>query len=317
MKRTPPPLSLVLAALINVTASLQGQISVGPSGYPANPFTNTPPASEWATLDITVVSSSTYASPAALDAAAQTFDQSTITTPLPLTSANGTSRLARHNTTGTYLVTQPTGVPAAVLKATLRNTSGSGIGSIIVSYDYTIPVAPGTDECTGQRVFYSLSGTPNSWILIPEFSGITTAGSLSATLSLGFWTNNTDMYILVLDDNNLTGADGAFAIDNFAIGNVLGINECVAIVAESGSISVVEHGLALFSLTATGTPQSIQWYRSDDGGANYAAIPGATTSSYSIPSVVYPGNNGDKFYATVSNSTCNVISTVKSLSEKG
>ncbi len=63
-----PSLLLFGAAVLCVTGA-QAQISVGLFGSAANPFTNTPPASEWATLDITVGSSSPYTSPAALDGA--------------------------------------------------------------------------------------------------------------------------------------------------------------------------------------------------------------------------------------------------------
>jgi hypothetical protein len=159
-------------ALLLATGA-QAQISVTGSGAPANPFDTTPTPDAWATLDITVGAANTYIDPAAVDAGAQTLEQATIATQLPTTAANGTFRLARHNTAGTYLVTQPTGVPVAVLKATLRNDSGGGISQITVTYDYTIPVAPVTDEVPGQRVYYSLTGESNSWTLIPEFSGIT------------------------------------------------------------------------------------------------------------------------------------------------
>ena len=88
-------------ALFYLASGAQAQISVTGAGTPANTFDATPLATEWATLDITTGSASTYADPAALDAGAQTLDQSTITTVLPTTAANGTARLARQNTAGT------------------------------------------------------------------------------------------------------------------------------------------------------------------------------------------------------------------------
>jgi hypothetical protein len=221
----------------------------------------------------------TYQTPEALDAGAQTLDQATIVTPLPITTANGTARLARHNTTAGYLVTQPTGVPMAVLLARLRNDAGGGITSFTVRYDYTIPVAPVTDEIPGQRVFYSLSGAPDSWTLIPEFSGITTAGSLSATLSPGIWPNNTDLYLLFLDDNNLTGADGAFAIDNFVVTNVVsGTLTAIAITNQPQSLTVTAPQPATFSVGASGAPRAYFWRK------NGTVIAGATGPTYTIPS---------------------------------
>jgi hypothetical protein len=113
--------------------------------------------------------------------------------------------------------------------------------------------------------------------------------------------------------NTTAAADYGYAIvadrlEEFSTG----ADTCVGIVAESGNISVAERGLATFSISATGTPQTIRWFRSNDGGANYSQIAGANGSSYSIPSVVV-GDNGAKFYASVSNSVCNISSAVKTL----
>ncbi|HEY0549383.1 MAG TPA: hypothetical protein VGF13_07240 [Verrucomicrobiae bacterium] len=91
-----------------------------------------------------------------------------------------------------------------------------------------------------------------------------------------------------------------------------GVDTCVGIFAQSGDMSVAERGLATFSISATGTPQTIRWFRSNNGGANYSQIPGANGSTYSIPSVAV-SDNAAKFYATVSNSLCNVSSAVKTL----
>src|SRR5687767_4143723 len=96
-----------LAALLSITASLQAQISVGVSGAPANPFTTTPLPAEWSTRDTTVGDAGTLTTPDTVDAAAQGIDGSTVTTALPTIGADGTARLARHNTAGEYLFTQP------------------------------------------------------------------------------------------------------------------------------------------------------------------------------------------------------------------
>src|SRR5687767_6300282 len=93
-----PGLLLVrlLPALLFAATDLDAQILVGLLGTPGNPFTNTPPAAEWATRDPFGASGSVN-SPAELDAWAQTLDQVAITNPLPTTTGNGTARVARHN----------------------------------------------------------------------------------------------------------------------------------------------------------------------------------------------------------------------------
>jgi hypothetical protein len=165
-----------------------------------------------------------------------------------------------------------------------------------VSYDYTIPVTPVTDECPGQRVFYSLPGTPNSWTLIPEFSGITIAGSLSATLSLGMWAHNTDMYLLVLDDNNQTGVDGAFAIDNFAVSDVVPfIFTPVRITNSPQSITVAERAPAMFTVVAGGMPRNYFWL------SNNVQVAGNNSATFNIPSAVYPDHHSAEIYVVVSN----------------
>ena len=305
--------ALTLAALLCAATSSQAQILINFGPNPVIDFNlATPPFEEWATHDTTTGMASTYADPAAVDAAAQTLDQSTIVTPLGTTMVNGTARLARHNTAGGYLVTQPTGVPFAMLKATLRNNAGGDISDITVTYDFSIPFAPTTDEVPGQRAYWSLSGLPNSWTLIPEFSGLTVAGPVSALLPLGTWESGADLYLLWLDDNNLTGADGAHAIDNFQVTATSSTTEPVVITTQPpASVTVPERGTAVFTVVASGSPQAIQWYRGPLVAG--VAIPGATSPTYRLTPALFPGDNGAMFYAIISNPILGATSTVSTL----
>jgi hypothetical protein len=92
-----------------------------------------------------------------------------------------------------------------------------------------------------------------------------------------------------------------------------GADTCVAFTSDPQDLSVPERGTASFSLTATGTPQTIRWYRSNDGGGSYTQIPGASGPAYGFASAAYPADNGAKFYATVSNSVCQATSAVATL----
>lgn len=284
------------AALACFTISLHAQISVGAGGAPADPFTITPAPASWATLDITTGSASTYETVATVDAAAQTFDQSTIGTQLPTTAANGTARLARHNTAAGYLVTQPTGVPLGVLKATLRNTSGGNISAITVSYNYIVALAGVTDQVPGHRVFYSTTGLINSWTLIPGFSGLTASAAVNAGINLGTWADGTDIYLLWLDDNNLTGADGAFAIDNFAV--TLGLPPCPGFTNQPQNVTITACTVnsVAFSIGTTGAVASVQWER--NSGSGFTAISGANSATYTLTPVGL-SDSGSQFRAVI------------------
>ena len=43
-----------------------------------------------------------------------------------------------------------------------------------------------------------------------------------------------------------------------------------------------------------------QWERSDDGGANYSPIGGATSATYTTPTLVFANDNLDRYRAVVS-----------------
>jgi hypothetical protein len=70
---------------------------------------------------------------------------------------------------------------------------------------------------------------------------------------------------------------------------------------------------ATFTVVANGTaPLSYQWSRSNDGGTTWAAISGATATSYTTPATV-AGDNGAVFRVAVSNSAGSVTTTTASL----
>ena len=146
-----------------------------------------------------------------------------------------------------------------------------------------------------------LLGTYACWTNIqpnPDGTILIYQSSYHGTMPAGFGSGGTYGYGVVADrfEEFITGPATPVAITN-----------------QPQSSSVPERGTATFSLMATGSPQYIQWHRSDDGGANYAPIPGASGSSYSIASAVYPTDNGARFRAIVSNSINSVTSSVATL----
>jgi hypothetical protein len=79
---------------------------------------------------------------------------------------------------------------------------------ITVSYDFGVTFPSVAESAPGHRTFFSTTGLSNTWSLIPEFSGLNDAASLTATLVLGNWPPETDIYLLWVDDNSLTAPDG-------------------------------------------------------------------------------------------------------------
>ncbi|MCX6872318.1 MAG: autotransporter-associated beta strand repeat-containing protein [Verrucomicrobia bacterium] len=180
------------------------------SGSGTLTFDATPPADQWSTLDITTGGSSTLFDAATMDAAAQALDASNISTGL-VTGTNTTSRLAQHYNQALY--TRPTGVPAVVLMATLRNMTGGAVNDLTISYDYGMSAGDG-EQVTGHRVYYSMTGLANSWTPIPALCSaapgtLTTNVDLSATPLAAAAV----MYVLWLDDN-ATGTEEINTIDN-------------------------------------------------------------------------------------------------------
>jgi alpha-tubulin suppressor-like RCC1 family protein len=66
--------------------------------------------------------------------------------------------------------------------------------------------------------------------------------------------------------------------------------------------AVVEPATATFSVTALGTPPfTYQWQRSDDGGATFTDVAGATSNSHTTPATSIGADHGDLYRLIVSN----------------
>ena len=110
----------------------------------------------------------------------------------------------------------------------------------------------------GHRAFYSLSGLPNSWLPIPQFSGLTVSTTALAVLNLS-WNAGSNLFLLWVDDNAL-GSDGAYGIDNFAVTPVINTN--IVITAQPQDVTIPVGYPATFSVLAEGTaPLRYQWIK--------------------------------------------------------
>lgn len=211
---------------VSVTNSFQvlnlpAGVLVGPAGYTTG-FDTQPPASEWSTRSFGSggMGTADIATAGALDAAVQTNAAAAITNQCTSSTANppSSAATATWSTTG-YLQTRPTQVSAILLMGTFVNTTGTNATRVRLAYDYTTNRAGlVAEEVRGQRVYYSLTGATNSWVLIPELSQ-TNQGALSADVTLGgTWTNRGVLFLLWADANGSGSPDDANDLDNLSVG---------------------------------------------------------------------------------------------------
>ena len=278
--------SLLLATALAWTApGAMAAISVTAGG--AGPLTfNTLPtvADGWSTLSVGTAAG-TYTNAAALDTAVKTLNATSITTPLGSSATLPPSQnaIARWNSAGLYLQTRPTANDYLVLMATLQNNVGGDVSDITVTYNWNQRNNnPVNEDIPGHRVFYSLTGAPGTWVLIPEFSVFTTtsvAQALTATLHLGTWFSGTSLYILWADDNGPGSTadpmEGAYTIDDFAITSVVLGGQPPSITQQPVGAIVNEYQTVTLSVLASSTT-SYQWYK------NGNLITGANSANYVV-----------------------------------
>jgi hypothetical protein len=114
------------------------------------------------------------------------------------------------------------------------------------------------------------------------------------TASLTYSSDNGDLYRCKLD------AVGA-ATPAYTNNVTLTVLRVYSITAQPANQTANENGTASFSITVTATSgaPSYQWQRSDDNGANYANISGATNATYTTPPLIYAQDNDDRYRCLV------------------
>jgi plastocyanin len=107
--------------------------------------------------------------------------------------------------------------------------------------------------------------------------------------------DNADQYRCEL---NATGA----AAPIYTNAATLTVLRTFSITAQPANQTGNENGTVIFSVSvaqSSGTP-TFQWERSDDGGANWTVVNGATSSTYTTPILVYAQDNNDRYRCVVS-----------------
>jgi hypothetical protein len=223
----PSKLFLTLGAAAALSFRAEAAISV--TGAGAGPFDfSAPPASpaDFSTLSVGGASA-TFETVAGLDAAVMTRDATTVIMALVTQTANPpdlNGGLAKYNSTLQALVTRPTGNDYTLLMATLVNNAGTTIYKFKLKYDYAtnnVASAVPAEAIPGQRVFFSTSGAPGSWLLLSTLSGLTTTTPGANAIVNGIsWPAGGNAYVLWADDNSQPNDDWGNVIDNLAITEV-------------------------------------------------------------------------------------------------
>lgn len=256
---------MALIAVFGVSYTAQAQISVLSTGAGPITFDTRPNVADgWATAS-NGNSSATIGNAAQLTSAVQLLNANTVIHRVgnsasdPLTDAS----FARYNSTRMRLQTKATTIDYLVLMATLRNDTGQDITSFAASYLYAVEPA-GTEEVPGHLAFYSVTGAPGSWSPISAFSGVTTNGTLTATITPSGWSPGLNLYILWADDNAAAAAttgEGGYTIDDFTIANVVttSLPVSIAITSPTNTQQVIKGSTVNVATTTTGPILSVDF----------------------------------------------------------
>lgn len=185
------------------------------------------------------------------------------------------------NVAGTYTIT-----------ATSVDNSAVSVSTTAIISGPVIKTQPASQHaCTGGNISLSVSASYTAsyqW----NFNGTPIPGATSATYAIsGATSANAGNYSVTV-----TSAVGSVtsSVAAVAVGSTITVNPTSASLhpTQVGTFSVAAQGLS---------PFTYQWYQIPSGGTTGVAISGATSPSYSTPSVDLT-YNGDQYYATVTDS---------------
>ena len=182
---------------------------------------------------------------------------------------------------------------------TMAPIGGNAASSSFKEDNFTTPSGGGGDEeAQGQS-----SHTPSvtyQWEKSDNAGAVwnTVSGATSASYTTGLTTyadDNADQYRCVIS------AVGA-AADATTNAVTLTVQRTLQITSQPSNQTGNEGATSTFAVIASsssGTP-TYQWERSDDAGANYASVSGATSASYTTPTLVFANDNLDRYRCVVS-----------------
>ena len=181
---------------------------------------------------------------------------------------------------------------------TMAPIGGNAASSSFETDQFDTPSGGGGGEAQGQSshepsVTYQWERSDNGGAVWNTVSGAT-----SASYTTGLTTyadDHNDQYRCVIS------AVGA-AADATTNAVTLGVYRTFQITAQPSNATANEGATAAFAITTSASSGTVtyQWERSDDSGANYASVGGATSASFTTPTLVFADDNADRYRAVAS-----------------
>ena len=135
-------------------------------------------------------------------------------------------------------------------------------------------------------------------ITVGDVAWSTIGGATSASYTTGLTTyadDHLDQYRCVISAVGAASPATTNAV-------TLTVQRTFSITAQPSNATANEGATANFTVTtstSSGTP-TYQWEKSDDSGANYASVGGATSAAYTTPTLVFADDNADRYRVVVS-----------------
>lgn len=259
-------------------------------------FTAVPPVANWSTLSVGTATDAAITNAAGFDAKIiAAADAMAITTVLGSSASNPptASTVARFNSTNTFLQTRPSGNDYILLLATAVNATGGDLNAVKIAYSYSKDTVTASETVKGLRAFWSTTGAPGSWTSISNLSADTTGTTaspeaLAANIILPApLANGANFYVLWADQNS-SGTDASYHIDNFAIspGVNCTIDASVSNIVRLPGASATDPSddQVSFSLSATGTGDLGAGWKAASGPASIVGSTGnyGAASSFTV-----------------------------------
>jgi len=287
MNTSKTPLTLILSSFLAI--ALAGKLAgavVGPSGY-TNAFSVQPPAADWATLSVAGVNSDNYTMDTDVNS---TITSAGVTSGTLAGSGNpaAANGLAIWSSSG-FVQTRPTGNRYTALMAKFINNTGTNATQVSLSYAFTIAgTAFAEDAGKGTRVYFSQTGTANSWTNLATLNNVASSGSFLYQTNIPVnWVNGSSFFILFADDNGVAGTDVACEIDNFSLLITAGVlpNLAVSVTAPTNNATLASTTPIIATAAPAGgtAPFTVQYFtNSGIGNTVFAAAGSSATAPYSV-----------------------------------
>ena len=175
---------------------------------------------------------------------------------------------------------------------------GGGVFSSFDAESFDTPAGGGGGSAGGQShhepsVTYAWERSDDAGSNWTVIGGATAASYTTAATT--YAVDNQDLYRCKID---AVGASTHIYTNAVS----LTVERTFSITAQPSNVTANEGGTASFTITtstSSGTP-TYQWERSDDGGSNYTAVGGATSATYTTPTLVYANDADDRYRCVVS-----------------